>query len=95
MLERAVQQNAYHRQHLDYRDLPDVKPLNFLNQALLNNSGVSSLANTGLDRKNMTLDSASGVEKKGMYGTRKYGAVSTAVSNSEAVTDLSSVSLTG
>ena len=27
MLERAVQQNAYHRQHLDYRDLPDVAPV--------------------------------------------------------------------
>jgi WD40 repeat protein len=27
MVERAVQQNAYHRKHLDYRDLPDVKPL--------------------------------------------------------------------
>jgi hypothetical protein len=29
MIERAVQQNAYHRQQLDYRDLPDVTPLVF------------------------------------------------------------------
>jgi hypothetical protein len=28
MIERAVQQNAYHRNQLDYRDLPDVPPLN-------------------------------------------------------------------
>ena len=27
MVERAVQQNAYHRKQLDYRDLPDVPPL--------------------------------------------------------------------
>jgi hypothetical protein len=27
MIERAVQQNAYHRHQLDYRDLPDVPPL--------------------------------------------------------------------
>jgi len=27
MIERAAQQNAYHRKQLDYRDLPDVKPL--------------------------------------------------------------------
>lgn len=27
MLERAVQQNVYHRQHLDCRDLPDIEPL--------------------------------------------------------------------
>ena len=27
MVERAAQQNAYHRKQLDYRDLPDVKPL--------------------------------------------------------------------
>lgn len=30
MLERAVQQNAYHRQHLDYRDLPDLAPISLL-----------------------------------------------------------------
>jgi dynein intermediate chain 4, axonemal len=30
MVERAVQQNAYHRQILDYRDFPDVKPLSLL-----------------------------------------------------------------
>ena len=27
MIERAAQQNAFHRKQLDYRDLPDVKPL--------------------------------------------------------------------
>eukprot|EP01041_Mallomonas_annulata_P001489 gene1489-2870_t len=27
LTERTVLQNIYHRQHLDYRDLPDVKPL--------------------------------------------------------------------
>jgi WD40 repeat protein len=27
MVERAAQQNAFHRKQLDYRDLPDVKPL--------------------------------------------------------------------
>eukprot|EP00607_Mallomonas_marina_P008937 CAMPEP_0182422554 /NCGR_PEP_ID=MMETSP1167-20130531/8285_1 /TAXON_ID=2988 /ORGANISM="Mallomonas Sp, Strain CCMP3275" /LENGTH=1009 /DNA_ID=CAMNT_0024600719 /DNA_START=93 /DNA_END=3122 /DNA_ORIENTATION=- len=27
LAERTVLQNIYHRQHLDYRDLPDVKPL--------------------------------------------------------------------
>lgn len=32
MLERAVQQNVYHRQHLDYRDLPDVEPLVLLDE---------------------------------------------------------------
>ncbi len=32
MLERAVQQNVYHRQHLDYRDLPDIAPLVLLNE---------------------------------------------------------------
>lgn len=31
MLERAVQQNVYHRQHLDCRDLPDIAPLVLLN----------------------------------------------------------------
>jgi len=30
MIERAVQQNAYHRNQLDYRDLPDVPPLNLI-----------------------------------------------------------------
>lgn len=30
MIERAVQQNAYHRQILEYRDFPDVKPLSLL-----------------------------------------------------------------
>jgi hypothetical protein len=30
MIERAVQQNAYHRQQLDYRDLPDVAPISFI-----------------------------------------------------------------
>jgi hypothetical protein len=33
MVERAVQQNAYHRKHLDYRDLPDIKPLPILTKA--------------------------------------------------------------
>jgi len=28
MIERAIQQNAAHRSQLDYRDLPDIKPLN-------------------------------------------------------------------
>ena len=32
MVERAVQQNAYHRKHLDYRDLPDVKPLTLVSE---------------------------------------------------------------
>ena len=32
MVERAVQQNAYHRKHLDYRDLPDIKPLSLLSE---------------------------------------------------------------
>ena len=32
MLERAVQQNVYHRQHLDCRDLPDIEPLVLLSQ---------------------------------------------------------------
>lgn len=27
MLERAIQQNAYHQQHIEYRDLPEVKSL--------------------------------------------------------------------
>lgn len=31
MIERAVQQNAYHRPQLDYRDLPDVPPLSLVN----------------------------------------------------------------
>jgi hypothetical protein len=30
MLERAVQQNAYHRYHLNYRDLPDLAPLSLV-----------------------------------------------------------------
>jgi dynein intermediate chain 4, axonemal len=30
MIERAVQQNAYHRQILEYRDFPEVKPLSLL-----------------------------------------------------------------
>lgn len=30
MIERAVQQNAYHRQILEYRDFPDIKPLSLL-----------------------------------------------------------------
>jgi WD40 repeat protein len=30
MLERAVQQNAYHRQQLDYQSLPDVPPISLL-----------------------------------------------------------------
>lgn len=30
MLERAVQQNAYHKQILEYRDFPEVKPLSLL-----------------------------------------------------------------
>ena len=33
MMERAVQQNAFMRQQLDYRDLPDVKPLVILKNA--------------------------------------------------------------
>ena len=32
MVERAVQQNAYHRMHLDYRDLPDIKPLSLISE---------------------------------------------------------------
>ena len=32
MLERAVQQNVYHRQHLDCRDLPDIAPLVLLSE---------------------------------------------------------------
>ena len=32
MLERAVQQNVYHRQHLECRDLPDIEPLVLLTQ---------------------------------------------------------------
>ena len=36
MVERAVQQNAYHRKQLDYRDLPDVKPLTLLADASRN-----------------------------------------------------------
>lgn len=32
MVERAVQQNAYHRKHLDYRDLPDVKVLTLVSE---------------------------------------------------------------
>lgn len=30
MMERAIQQNAYHRKHLDYRDLPDIPPLSLV-----------------------------------------------------------------
>ena len=32
MLERAVQQNVYHRQHLDFRDLPDIPPFVLLTE---------------------------------------------------------------
>ena len=32
MVERAVQQNAYHHKHLYYRDLPDVKPLTLVSE---------------------------------------------------------------
>jgi len=39
MLERAVQQNAYHRQHLDYRDLPDLEPLSLINSDSENDAG--------------------------------------------------------
>lgn len=32
LIERAVQQNAYHKEHLDYRDLPDIVPLQLSGQ---------------------------------------------------------------
>ena len=32
LIERAVQQNAYHKEHLDYRDLPDIAPLQLSGQ---------------------------------------------------------------
>lgn len=36
MIERAVQQNAYHRQQLDYKDLPDVPPLRLVSSERAN-----------------------------------------------------------
>jgi hypothetical protein len=34
MMERAVQQNSYHRQHLDYRGLPDIPPLQLVQEEM-------------------------------------------------------------
>lgn len=36
MIERAIQQNANHRQQLDYRDLPDISPLTLLSDRAKN-----------------------------------------------------------
>lgn len=43
MLERAVQQNAYHRSHLDYRDLPDLTPLSLVDGDLDKSDGVDPM----------------------------------------------------
>ena len=59
MLERAVQQNAYQRQQLDYQDLPDIPPLkfaslkNFKNTQQQNEQGGGMFGGLGLGRKSM------------------------------------------
>lgn len=57
MLERAVQQNAYQRQQLDYQDLPDIPPLKFASLKNFKNAQQSEqggmFGGLGLGRKSM------------------------------------------
>ena len=58
MLERAVQQNAYQRQQLDYQDLPDIPPLKFASlknfkNTQQNEQGGGMFGGLGLGRKSM------------------------------------------
>lgn len=58
MLERAVQQNAYQRQQLDYQDLPDIPPLKFASlknfkNIQQNEQGGGMFGGLGLGRKSM------------------------------------------
>ena len=57
--ERAVQQNAYHHKHLDYRDLPDgvVSPL--LSSALIDHTELSSHNGSSLSFRKATAESQS------------------------------------
>lgn len=58
MMERAVQQNAFMRQQLDYRDLPDVKPLALLSKAVLTMEGMAG----GFGAQRMTMTAGVGLD---------------------------------
>ena len=47
MLERAIQQNVYHRQHLECRDLPDISPLMLLSDEERTKTNNLAQSNTG------------------------------------------------
>ena len=58
LMERAVQQNAFMRQQLDYRDLPDVKPLVILKHPQGHGGGEShGMGGFGASRMTMNLGS--------------------------------------
>jgi len=59
LMERAVQQNAFMRQQLDYRDLPDVKPLVILKNTVAQHES-QGLGGFGASRMTMNLGSGAG-----------------------------------
>lgn len=48
MLERAVQQNAHHTTHLDYRNLPDINPVRLVNSGTAEAAEAADANNGGL-----------------------------------------------